>query len=70
MSLRSVCSYAVVSVVTQCLLLPTGTHHSDTTHVVEREIVAIVTQSDLSRSHVSGRGGGGGGGGGACGHSE
>ena len=31
----------------------------------EREILAAVTQSDLSRSHVSCRGGGGGGGGGA-----
>ena len=30
----------------------------------EREILAAVTQSDLSRSHVSWRGGGGGGGGG------
>ena len=30
----------------------------------EREILAIVAQSDLSRSDVSGRGGGGGGGGG------
>ena len=30
----------------------------------EREILAVVTQSDLSRSHVSWRGGGGGGGGG------
>ena len=28
---------------------------------VEREILAIVTQSDLSRSHVSWRRGGGGG---------
>ena len=28
----------------------------------EREILAVVTQSDLSRSHVSWRGGGGGGG--------
>ena len=28
----------------------------------EREILAAVTQSDLSRSHVSWRGGGGGGG--------
>ena len=35
----------------------------------EREILAAVTQSDLSRSHVSWRGGGGGGGG-ACGYSE
>ena len=32
----------------------------------EREILAAVTQSDLSRSHVSWRGGGGGGGGGAA----
>ena len=31
----------------------------------EREILAAVTQSDLSRSHVSWRGGGG-----ACGYSE
>ena len=30
----------------------------------EREFLAVVTQSDLSRSHVSWRGGGGGGGGG------
>ena len=30
----------------------------------EREILAVVTQSDLSRSHVSWRGEGGGGGGG------
>ena len=29
----------------------------------EREILTAVTQSDLSRSHVSWRGGGGGGGG-------
>ena len=36
----------------------------------KREILAVVTQSDLSRSHVSWRGGGGGGGGGACGYSE
>ena len=35
----------------------------------EREILAAVTQSDLSRSHVSWRGGGGGGGG-ACGYPE
>ena len=34
----------------------------------EREILAVVTQSDLSRSHVSWQGGGGGGGG-ACGYS-
>ena len=33
----------------------------------EREILAAVTQSDLSRSHVSWRGGGGGGGGGGRG---
>ena len=33
----------------------------------KREILAVVTQSDLSRSHVSWRGGGGGG---ACGYSE
>ena len=32
----------------------------------EREILAVVTQSDLSRSHVSWRGGGGG----TCGYSE
>ena len=35
----------------------------------EREILAVVTQSDLSRSHVSWRGGGGGRGG-VCGYSE
>ena len=34
----------------------------------EREILAVVTQSDLSRSHVSWRRGGGGGG--ACGYSD
>ena len=58
-----------IIVVTQCLLLPTGTHRSYTTHTVsirgggggEREILAAVTQCDLSRSHVSWRGGGGGG---------
>ena len=33
----------------------------------EREILAVVTQSDLSRSHVSWQGGGGRGG--ACGYS-
>ena len=33
----------------------------------EREILAVVTQSDLSRSHVSWRGGGGGGPGGGGG---
>ena len=33
----------------------------------EREILAVVTQSDLSRSHASWQGGGGGGG--ACGYS-
>ena len=32
----------------------------------EREILAVVTQSDLSRSHVSWQGGGGGEGGGAA----
>ena len=32
----------------------------------EREILAVVTQSDLSRSHVSWQGGGGGGGGGGA----
>ena len=70
----------ILVVVTQCLLLPTGTHHGCTTHTVslrgwggggggdgggggvggEREILAVVMQSDLSRSHVSWRGGGGG----------
>ena len=71
----------ILVVVTQCLLLPTGTHHGCTTHTVSLrggwrggvagggrggEILAVVTQSDLSRSHVSWRRGGGG----ACGYSE
>ena len=93
----------ILVVVTQCLLLPTGTLHSYTTHTVslrgggggdssrsyavsapadrdasqlyysyciikggggEREILAVVTLGELSRSHVSWGGGGGGGRGG------
>ena len=63
----------ILVVVTQCLLLPTGTHHSYTTHTVslrgEREILVVVTQCLLlpTGTHhsytthtVSLRGGGGG----------
>ena len=74
-------SLEILVVVTQCLLLPTGTHHSYTTHTVSLrggggggEILVVVTQYLLlpTGTHhsytthtVSLRGAGGGGGGAA-----
>ena len=68
----------ILVVVTQCLLLPTGMHHSYTTHTVlrgeggggEREILVVVTQCLLLptgmhhsyTTHTVSLGGGGGGG--------